>query len=224
MATTVRESATDPYKANFHTWQTETSVRLKKGASAHREIANGLGAAREMISQHQAKLASALQRGDRSQAAHHQGSIAKLQGVHDGILSGIAKAGLLPIKAARRKAFNKEHLTESQNLSSPKPVVGIWFGEGSAKDHPGYAQGLKAAHKLGDDLEVEHLKMSALKAHEKHVHTALNAEDKLRDMLKDHTEEHPRVKAQIQKVRQHKDLADLFHAFARGLNRYESER
>lgn len=224
MATTLTESANDPYKANFHTWETETSVHLKKGASSHRAVANSLEAAREMITQHSASLATALKRGDKAQAGQHQERITKLQGVHDGILSGLSKAGVLPIKAARRKAFNKQHLTESQGLSAPKPVVGIWFGEGSAKDHSAYDQGLKAAQKLGDDFKVEHLKVSALKAHEKHVHSALNGEDKLREMLKVHNEEHPRVQAQSAKVKEHKDLADMFHAFARGLNRYETER
>jgi hypothetical protein len=177
-----------------------------------------------MITQHTASLSAALKRGNSAQAKRHQTQISKLQGVHDGILSGLSKAGRLPLKAARRKAYNKQHLTESQGVSAPRPVVGIWFGEGSAQDHPAYAQGFKAAHKVGDDFEVEHLKVSALKAHEKHVQMALNGEDKLREMFKVHGEDHPRVKAQSAKVKEHKDLADLFHAFARGLNRYETER
>ena len=223
MATNLTEPSADPYKVNFNVWQTKTSTHLKGGPSSHRGALDSLEAAREMLTKHNNNLAVALKASDKKQAEHHQDHISKLQGVHDGILSGLAKAGYMHAKAARRQAFNKQSITESQTLSGPKPGVGIWVGRGSAQDHPGYQQGINAAKKIEDDFETEHLKLSAIKAHEKHVHLALHHEDKLREMLKSHADSHPRVKALHQKVNEHKDTADLFHAFARGLNRYQTD-
>jgi hypothetical protein len=225
----IRESANDPYAANFQVWSTKTKTHLKAGPPSHNAALNSLEAALEMITQHKANLLSATRKNDSGAAKNHEHQIAKLQGVHDGILSGLSHAGFLHPRAARRKAFKKDLITESLLSSlageklTPRPVVGVWFGEGSATDHPAYQQGMKAAEKMADEHEIEHLKNSAVKAHEKHVQLALNHEDKLRDMEKNQGEDHPEAQEERNNVKKHKELADTFHAFARGIHRAQTE-
>lgn len=227
MTTPSADAAKDPYKANFQIWKVKTHTHLvKNGPPSHKTALSSLEAASEMITQNNAHLAGALKRSDKAAADKHSLQIAKLQGVHDGILAGLAKAGHLHPRAARRSAFKKDLITESQLFRaqrfSPKPVVGIWFGKGSAVDHSAYEQGVKAAEKVGDDFEIEHLKNSAVKAHEKHVQLALTHEDRLREIVNSSEEDQPKVQEERVKVQQHKDLADTFHAFARGLHRFQT--
>jgi hypothetical protein len=230
MGTSLFETKRDPYEVNFEVWKNKTHSHLiQNGSRSHKAALNSAEAARELISQKRANLAGALKKNDKASADAHSEKITKLQGVHDGILSGLTKAGYLHPRDAQRKAFQKHLITESFLSAlrgddvTPKPVVGIWFGKGSATEHPAYQQGVKSAQTMSDDYEIEHLKNSAVKAHEKHVQLALNHEDKLRDVVKNQTNEHPDVEAERQTIQKHKDLADTFHAFARGLHRAQTE-
>lgn len=109
----ISESDNEHYTSNFNIWAAQTHTHLtKNGPPADRSAYKSLEAARQMITQHQAGLYKAQKTNNKSEIQHHEKQIAKLQGVHDGILSGLSRAGYVPLKAARRKAFNKAHLTE----------------------------------------------------------------------------------------------------------------
>lgn len=116
----ITESHNDPYQVNRNVWHSKTHTNLTMNPNKHQEHFRALEVAKDKIDKHRNLQTAAFQKGDHKEVEHHAKHLEMYKGVHDGILSGLAKAGHIHPKDAHRKSFKK--LNESSDPATKHQI------------------------------------------------------------------------------------------------------